>query len=67
MTHESFSLPEQAVQTTHEEIGTRLSQLASSVGANLLPQAERLIRRYPIPSLLFGFGIGYALSRGLRR
>jgi len=26
-----------------------------------------IIRRYPVPSLLVGLGIGYLLARGIRR
>ena len=65
-TDQSASLTDQAVHALHE-LQARSSNLATSVGSNLLPQAERLIRRYPIPSLLFGFGIGYVVSRGLKR
>jgi hypothetical protein len=34
---------------------------------HMLSDLSGMIRRYPVPSLLIGLGIGYLLARGTRR
>jgi hypothetical protein len=43
------------------------SRPASDFGKTVLTRAERLIRLYPIPLLVLGFGIGYLVAREITR
>lgn len=56
-----------AAQTVASQLDNAGSYLRDSTLENVTQDVSGLIRRYPIPSLLIGVGIGYLLSRRAER
>jgi uncharacterized protein YjbJ (UPF0337 family) len=52
-----------AAQTVANQLDNAGSYLQDKALGNMTQDVSELIRRYPIPSLLIGIGIGYLLSR----
>lgn len=52
-----------AAQTVANQLDNAGSYLQDKALGNMTQDVSELIRRYPIPSLLIGVGIGYLLSR----
>lgn len=56
-----------AATAVAEKLGAAGSYLQEKKLEHMMADLSSLIRRYPIPSLLIGLGIGYLLARGVRR
>jgi uncharacterized protein YjbJ (UPF0337 family) len=56
-----------AAQTVANQLDNAGSYLQDNALENMAQDVSGLIRRYPIPSLLIGIGIGYLLSRRSER
>jgi len=56
-----------AAQTVANQLDNAGSYLQDKALGNMTQDVSELIRRYPIPSLLIGVGIGYLLSRRSER
>ena len=56
-----------AAQTVANQLDNAGSYLQDKALGNMTQDVSELIRRYPIPSLLIGVGIGYLLSRRAER
>ncbi|HXH13030.1 MAG TPA: CsbD family protein [Alphaproteobacteria bacterium] len=56
-----------AATAVAEKLGAAGSYLQEKKLEHMVDDLSSLIRRYPIPSLLIGLGIGYLLARGVRR
>ena len=56
-----------AATTVAEKLDVAGSYLQGKDLNNMLDDLSGMIRRYPVPSLLIGLGIGYLLARSTRR
>jgi hypothetical protein len=56
----------QASARVRDAVDSARSYLQEKNYADLAEDATDLVRKYPLPSLLIGIGIGYLLARGLR-
>jgi len=56
-----------AATTVAEKLDVAGSYLQERDVNHMLSDLSGMIRRYPVPSLLIGLGIGYLLARGTRR
>jgi len=56
-----------AAQTVANQLDNAGSYLQDKALGNMTQDVSELIRRYPIPSLLIGIGLGYLLSRRSER
>ena len=56
----------QASARVRDAVDSARSYLHDKNYADLAEDATDLVRKYPLPSLLIGIGIGYLLARGLR-
>lgn len=56
-----------AATTVAEKLDVAGSYLQERDVNHILSDLSGMIRRYPVPSLLIGLGIGYLLARGTRR
>jgi uncharacterized protein YjbJ (UPF0337 family) len=56
-----------AATTVAEKLDVAGSYLQKKDFNNVLSDMSNMIRRYPVPSLLIGLGIGYLLARSTRR
>src|SRR5262245_19404720 len=65
------ALPEGPIGTAATAVAERLDAVGSYLHKadveRMVDDVSSVIRRYPIPSLLIGVGIGYLLARATRR